>query len=89
MSENIGELVAEHPLFSGLPADVAELVGGAGVGLLPRSLEDSENCLLIHTGSLVVAMRMYGGRRSLAAPERLAPRVRFKHRESPFCNTSQ
>ena len=28
MGENIGELVAEHPLFSGLPADVAELVGG-------------------------------------------------------------
>ncbi len=28
MTENIGELVAEHPLFSGLPVDVAELVGG-------------------------------------------------------------
>ncbi len=28
MTENIGELVAEHPLFSGLPIDVAELVGG-------------------------------------------------------------
>ncbi len=28
MTETIGELVAEHPLFSGLPADVAELVGG-------------------------------------------------------------
>ena len=28
MTENIGELVAEHPLFSGLPADVAKLVAG-------------------------------------------------------------
>ena len=28
MTENIGELVADHPLFSGLPADVAELVAG-------------------------------------------------------------
>ncbi len=28
MTENIGELVAEHPLFSGWPIDVAELVGG-------------------------------------------------------------
>jgi hypothetical protein len=28
MTENIGDLVAEHPLFSGLPTDVAELVGG-------------------------------------------------------------
>src|SRR5690348_13957634 len=38
-------------------ADVAELVGGAGVGLLPRLLAGSEDCLLIHTGSLVGGCR--------------------------------
>lgn len=28
MTESIGDLVAEHPLFRGLPADIAALVGG-------------------------------------------------------------
>ncbi len=62
MTETIGELVAQHPLFSGLPADVAELVGGCS-----QNVAIAEGHFILEEGE--VARTLYLLRRGHVALE--------------------
>lgn len=55
LAEQVDGVVGDGAVGEEVPqcaADVAELAGGAGVGLFPRLREDGGDRLLIHTGSL-------------------------------------
>ena len=78
MTENIGELVAEHPLFSGLPVDVAELVGGCSQNvaiatgeLLLEEGEPARSLYLLRRGH--VALEVYEPGRVPLVIDRIGP----------------
>jgi len=78
MTETIGELVAQHPLFSGLPADVAELVGGCSQNvaiaeghLVMREGDPARTLYLLRRGH--VALEVHEPGRVPLVIERLGP----------------